>query len=330
MGVTQWFDLLRRLRLCVFNHTYSFSNGEKARDWSRRRLADEVFGELLTDGIIFLVGSVNMRLPIMPFIAATGASTVFGIGGAIADADRDDIRNIARMACKSGGHVRLDDSPVLCDALAARLGPRYELGLSLSDFRVTFSVRIAEPGHINLEEARALVHLVRWVLRCKRRFCHRLVVLIDSKVVIGGVTKGRSFSVPLNALIRRLAALCFAGILLPHCVFVPTSHNPADWPSRGPFDMWPAALKRGDGNRRSGDRSPCPACGVLSPTSSFGPAAPPSRSGVAVQRARNALFLKSSKREWKSDIYSCMRRWWQADNTSEDFAAFFDDMLDNN
>ena len=260
IGVTQWYNLLRRLRLSVFDHTYAFSNGERARDWLQRRLPDNVFEELLMDGIFFLFGTVNMKLPFMPFIAATDASTGFGIGGTIADADVDDIRNIARMACKSG-HVRLDESPELSDVLASRLGPRNDLGLQLSDFRVIFSVKIVAPGHINLEEAKALIHLVRWVLRCKRRFCHRLVVLIDSKVVIGGVTKGRSSSVQLNALIRKLGALCFAGNLILHCVFIPTSHNPADWPSRGPRETWHHALKRG--SKRSRVLRPCPACGVV-------------------------------------------------------------------
>ena len=83
-------------------------------------------------------------------------------------------------------------------------------------------MHIAEPGHINLEEARALIRLVRWVLRSSKRFSHRLVVLVDSKVVVGSVTKGRSSSVPLNALLRKLAALCFAGGLVLHVVFIPT------------------------------------------------------------------------------------------------------------
>ena len=85
---------------------------------------------------------------------------------------------------------------------------------------------------------------VRWLLRSRARFGHRVVVLIDSRVVIGAVAKGRSSSTPLNALLRRLAALCFAGGLVLHCVFVPTSHNPSDWPSRGGPGTWPSELRR--------------------------------------------------------------------------------------
>jgi hypothetical protein len=131
LGVTQWYNLLRRLRLCVFYHTYHFSNGDKARDWTKQLLPENVFDELLLDGVFFLLGTVDMKLPFMNFIAAFDAFTVYGIGGTIADADITDIRSIARMACKSGGHVRVDESPTI----AARIGPRYDLGLKFVDFR---------------------------------------------------------------------------------------------------------------------------------------------------------------------------------------------------
>ena len=52
---------------------------------------------------------------------------------------------------------------------------------------------------------------MRWALRSPAGFWHRLVVLLSSRVVIGAVGKGRSSSVPLNRLLRRLAALTFSG-----------------------------------------------------------------------------------------------------------------------
>ena len=84
---------------------------------------------------------------------------------------------------------------------------------------------------------------MRWVLRSPVRFGHRLVVLLDSRVVVGAVGKGRSGSVPLNRLLRRLGALTFAGGLALFVVFIPTGHNPADYPSRGGPASWPRALR---------------------------------------------------------------------------------------
>ena len=73
-----------------------------------------------------------------------------------------------------------------------------------------------------------MIRYLRWVLRSTQRFRHRVVLLVDSKVVLGAIAKGRSSSKSLNALVRRAAALCFAGGLVLHCVFIPTKHNPSD------------------------------------------------------------------------------------------------------
>ena len=196
-------------------------------------MPDAVVGELLVNMILKLFGKVNMHLPFLPCIAAMDASTEVGHGGAVASSDIDEVNSIARLACKSGGYVGLDDGPVLETNLARRLGPRHDLRLSLHNFHAIFSVRITAPGYINLEKTRVLIFYVLSVLRSRDHFCHRLLVLVDSKVVTGAVTKGRSSSVPLSGLLRRLAALCFAGGLLLHCVCVPKSHNPGDWSSRG-------------------------------------------------------------------------------------------------
>ena len=69
------------------------------------------------------------------------------------------------------------------------------------------SVWVEFPGHINIEEAAAVIRYLRWVLRSSKRFRHRLVLLIDSKVALGAIAKGRFSSKPLNALVRRAAAL---------------------------------------------------------------------------------------------------------------------------
>ena len=102
---------------------------------------------------------------------------------------------------------------------------------------------------------------MRWFLRSIQGFRHHVYLLVDSKVALGAIAKGRSSSKSLNALVRRAAALCFAGGLVLHCVFIPTKHNPSDWPSRGDATTWPAALRR----RLYKVYRPkvCPGCGEL-------------------------------------------------------------------
>ena len=260
LGSAQWFDLLRRLRLSVFDHVYGFSSGSLAKDWTQMTVPTEVTGELLLDTAFALFGCVDMNLPFLPLIAATDASTEYGHGGVVSQASIEEVRRVARMACKLGGHVCMEDGPALSHELLARLGPRHDLKLELGNFDVIFTVRVETPGHINIEEGVALIRYLKWVLRSSSRFRHRVVLLIDSKVVLGAVAKGRSSSKPLNTLVRRAAALCFAGGLVLHCVFISTKHNPADWPSRGEASSWPAALRQ-RAFRRCVNLT-CPGCGL--------------------------------------------------------------------
>ena len=242
LGVTQWFCLLRRLRLCVFDTIYHFCSGARARDWKVVECPQSVLTELLVDACLFPFGAIDMTLPFLPFIGATDASTVFGLGATIAPLPISQTRLIARLSTKAGEHVRIADGPSLHER-ECRLGPRFDTGLSLHQFEVVLCVRVESPEHINVEEAKALLWYIRWLLRSGTRFGHRVVVLLDSRVVIGAVAKGRSSSTRLNRVIKQIAALCFVGGLVLHLVFIPTEHNPADHPSRGDVSTWPIALR---------------------------------------------------------------------------------------
>ena len=96
-----------------------------------------------------------------------------------------------------------------------------------------FCIKCVNDEHINLREANAVVHDLKWFLRSKSRHRRRLVLLVDSRVVVGAVAKGRSGSQSLNVFLRRIDALCFAGGIEFQVVYIPTDFNPADFPSRG-------------------------------------------------------------------------------------------------
>ena len=57
IGVTQWYDLIRRLRLSVFRSVYDFSSGSKARDWNVVGVDDNIIAELLIDAVFLLFGN---------------------------------------------------------------------------------------------------------------------------------------------------------------------------------------------------------------------------------------------------------------------------------
>jgi len=229
MGVAQWFDLLRRPKLATFERCYNFVGN--ATDWAPRAVPDAVMQELLVDAVFFVFGSIDMRQSFLPFVAATDASTEFGHGAVVAPLHVDDVRELARHS--------MSTSPSPEQAVALEV-----FGLELAAFEVVLSVRTSASEHINLEESKALSRLVRWILRSPSRFEYRVVILVDSLVVLGAVSKGRSSSIPLNRLLRWLAALTFASKLRLHLVYVPSKTNPADPPSRGGPATWPDALRK--------------------------------------------------------------------------------------
>ena len=78
---------------------------------------------------------------------------------------------------------------------------------------------------------------------------------IDSRVVVGAVAKGRSGSTRLNELVRQIHCMCFAGGLALQLIYIPSEHNPSDFPSRG--QRLPGRRPRRTAVQR------CPACGAL-------------------------------------------------------------------
>ena len=102
-----------------------------------------------------------------------------------------------------------------------------------NDFGTIFSYRMTDDQRINLREARTIVFYLQWLLRAVGRRSKRVILFVDSKVAVGAMQKGRSGSAALNALVRKAHCLCMAGGLRLHIVFIPTEHNPADFPSRG-------------------------------------------------------------------------------------------------
>ena len=265
LGSLQWLHLLRRPLLSGLGAAYDFARD--ALDWRRVDVPRRVVTELVVGAVLGLYWEVDMCRPFLPLLGATDASLEFGHGAALAELPVEDLLSISRLSDKKGEHVLLSGSelPVEAESRSRALGQRYRLGLALADFEVLFSIRVLDPGHINLEEERALIRYVHWVLRSPARFGHRIVVLIDSRVVLGGTTKGRSGSAALNKLLRQVAALTLAGGLLLHLVFVPSAHNPSDPPSRGGPATWPPALRVGsrygvEGGVRAACRADRAAC----------------------------------------------------------------------
>ena len=232
MGSLQWFDLLARSKLSAYNTVYEF---ERLPDATLvRPLPSEVRSELQLSIALSLFWSAKLDRPFLPMVSATDASTSFGFGVSVAPADVGLVREISTYAEKRGDYVVLNtDNEVAKKSPKKRIGvPRY-LKLDAADFRTILSVRAHHGAHNNILEAEGFLMWLRWFLRSVNRHSVRTVCLVDSKVVLGDVNKGRSSSPPMLRVLRRIAALQLAGDLLVRLIYVPTECNPADAPSRG-------------------------------------------------------------------------------------------------
>ena len=232
MGSLQWFDLLARSKLAVYHKVYDFER--LPNSGSTRILPREVRSELQMSIALSLFWSANLDRPFLPIVSATDASTTFGFGVSVAPAGEALVREISTYAEKRGDYVVLDRDPAgEKKPPKRRLGVPRHLNLDPNSFKTILSVKARHGAHSNVLEAEAFLLWFRWLLRSAQRHSVRAVCLVDSKVVLGGVNKGRSSSLPILRVLRRIAALQLAGDLLLRLVYIPTECNPADAPSRG-------------------------------------------------------------------------------------------------
>ena len=228
LGMVQWYDLLVRPKLSVYSSVYKFT---LSNDENKKTLPDAVLGELACSVCLGIFWRCDLRRPFLPLIGATDASTSYGFGGSFVRTSTATARQVARWAEKQGAFVVMDGQAATT-MRASDLARAHRLNFSMADFSDIFSVRNRFPAHINVLEGEALVLFLRWLLRSRAHHSCRIVVLLDSAVLLGATAKGRSSS-QLNRLLRKVAALTLAGNLQLHLIFVPSSENPADRPSRG-------------------------------------------------------------------------------------------------
>ncbi|CAE7221587.1 unnamed protein product [Symbiodinium natans] len=219
LGCLRWYDLLRRQQLAAYQQVYKFT---MHADSHQQPVPGEVIEELLLGTLLGIFWLTDLRKPTLDLIAASDASTVFGLGASVAKMPADQLRRLRRLAEKQGDYVFLEGTPL--SQLPKRLGQAHCLGLKREDFVHVFSVR--KP------QAEAFVLLLRWSLRSRSRHASKVVIILDSAVWLGAASKGRSSTI-LNCLLRRAASLEMAADLTVQLILVTSAENPNDDPSRG-------------------------------------------------------------------------------------------------
>jgi len=177
-----------------------------------------------------------------PLIFATDAEGSGGLGGCEAATDDETWSRLYSLAEERGEYVRLDwadDQPAASGVTDRRAAAAaFSIG---SRWRTVFRYPAAscpevkagrDPPHINVLELRGILALMQRLAAQGVTDC-RLLVLVDSRVCVGALGKGRSSSRRLNHVLRRMAAVGLAAGISLDVVWIPTWSNPADAPSRG-------------------------------------------------------------------------------------------------
>ena len=92
-------------------------------------------------------------------------------------------------------------------------------------------------------EAKTVLLCLRHRVRSQASWKKRHMVMVDSQVSLGAITKGRSSRRGMNYVCRRIGALQLAFLVKPYLRWVPTKRNFADGPSRGfPVGVAPSSI----------------------------------------------------------------------------------------
>ena len=168
---------------------------------------------------------------------ATDASPS-GAGACMAKVESDLCHSLYRIAEERGEHVRLDWGPAPPPASFVSTHSSAAALITPAAWTKLFASRFRKNDHINVLELIALVSLLRRLSNQGVRR-QRILCCVDSRVVLGAVTKGRSSSRKLNHVLRKLAYECLASSLTVDLLWVPSWANPADAPSRHQsLDYW--------------------------------------------------------------------------------------------
>lgn len=110
--------------------------------------------------------------------------------------------------------------------------PKSSIDSRMWEWKIAKGWKWKKPAHINVLELEAVYHAVKWRARSFRVVQRRFLHLVDSLVVLGVVSKGRTSSKRLFPCLHRLNILLLALHTYPILGWVLTDLNPADEPSR--------------------------------------------------------------------------------------------------
>ena len=129
----------------------------------------------------------------------------------------------------TGSDVRITSGAIM----NPKTYPRQSAAAGWWLWKPVFSCRWEKQEHINRLEMRSVLLALRWRIEHLGEANVRFIHLTDSYICMSIIAKGRSSSMMLMSILRKIAALEFGFNLLPILIHVESSENPTDAASRG-------------------------------------------------------------------------------------------------
>ena len=326
----------RRCLMSILSSTFHFI--ENMSPTQECALPADVVDELLMSFLWLPFAYTNIRAETCTTVSATDATNVRG-GACRALIPGQLARSLFRRGEQRGEHGKLRWSDLEVEMLPTLMRPPSADVDALVEALPWVAPRIIDLPrvlHINIQELRALVDEVEIRIREGLRSA-RMVVFVDSRVVVGAVAKGRSSARELNKHLRRLAAFSVGADVSVRLIWVGTASNPADAPSRlvalpkrSPMPSWAAPFWKPD--VATAVPRPLPQNAEPGPTAKLPPVIRqrerPS-AGVSVPFAERRVWPQATCREYYSGcgrLSSALRA--QGFDTVE-FEAVTDGVLDS-
>jgi hypothetical protein len=223
VGRWTWAMLVARPSLSIFNAVYRFINTAQAipfgiwrsvrRElWTAIRLAPLMFASLSIDWFHSVV-------------ACDASLTGQGVVAAAVDRITEPV--VTEAASRAGVLFKPDQRKEAELNSALLTGQRGDL-----TWRTIVSAPFQRAEHINQLELRSVWTSLRWVVSSPHSINRRLLLLSDSQVAVGALTKGRSSAHALLARLRPTCALLLASGIQLSVRWIKSELNPADAPSR--------------------------------------------------------------------------------------------------
>ena len=221
----------RRIFMSLLQEVYQFITKMKPK--KEYRLPDNVREELLWMALCLPLMHANIRWPISSRIGASDAS-LSGGGRAACFTSEAIAKTLYRYSEHSGEHVRLDwETGALAPPSKMSEAPaELEALMGAHCWSTTEKCKFNHKQHINILELKMVKSELKELVESSND-PYRAVLLVDPRVVVGAVSKGRSSSKQLNRILRSMIGWSIVGQKSLHLVWVGTKSNPADHPSRG-------------------------------------------------------------------------------------------------